>query len=250
LAEQNGIPTIIHIGMDGKFYPEVADFAGERVKWKGETQATDKKVCEFLQNQNKILKTEIISHSYPLCWRCDTPLLNYATSSWFVAVTKMRERLMEENKKVYWVPDNVRDGRMGTWLAGARDWAVSRNRYWGAPLPVWKSEDEIFVSGSLKELQERTKAKNNYIFIRHGQTDANTESGVIDTVLGKDLSLNDEGKKQAQNAGAELKSKKIDLIISSPSMWTTESWIPICLPGISEDGFLQLYCYFKRYRSW
>jgi len=223
LAEQNGIPTIIHIGMDGKFYPEVTDFAGERVKWKGETQATDKKVCEFLQNENKILKTEVISHSYPLCWRCDTPLLNYATSSWFVAVSKMRERLVEENKKVYWVPDNVRDGRMGQWLEGARDWAVSRNRYWGAPLPVWKSEDEIFVPGSLQELQTRTKAKNNYIFIRHGQTDANTDSGVIDTVLGKDLSLNDEGKKQAQNAGAELKSKKIDLIISSPYKRTQET---------------------------
>lgn len=217
LAQENNIPTILHIGMNGAFKPEVTDFAGLVVKKKGDNQSTDKKVCEFLKEKGLALKTENYKHSYPMCWRCDTPLLNYATSSWFVAVSKMRERLVEENNNVYWIPEHVKAGRMGQWLEGARDWAVSRNRYWGAPLPVWKSDAtaEVFVPGSLAELQARTKANNAYTCIRHGQTQPNVDGSVSVDRTAAD-GLTDTGRSMVEAAAERLQLEGFDMIFVSP----------------------------------
>jgi len=155
---ENNVPLFQHVGMDGKMRPEVTDFAGMEVKPKGEDAVrlqTDIAVIKYLKEHGALFKKENITHSYPHCWRCDTPLLNYATSSWFVKVTAIKEQLLKNNQTIHWVPDHVKDGRFGTWLENARDWAISRSRFWGAPLPIWRSEDgDLLCVSSVAELEQ------------------------------------------------------------------------------------------------
>jgi isoleucyl-tRNA synthetase len=136
LSQKEKLPIIQHVSRDGKFVKEVTNFAGMDVKPKSDDEKTrlsaDIAVIRYLQENGNYFSKEKITHSYPHCWRCDTPLLNYAASSWFVEVTKYKNKFIRENKKVNWVPEEIRDGRFGNWLEGARDWAISRSRYWGA----------------------------------------------------------------------------------------------------------------------
>jgi isoleucyl-tRNA synthetase len=218
LAKGNNIPVIKHVKMDGTFTADVADFAGMKVKVKDDTQSADIEIIKYLAHNGLLFEKHKIIHSYPLCWRCKTPLLNYATSSWFVDVPKMKEKLLNENKNIGWTPEHIRDGRFGKWLEGAREWAVSRSRYWGAPLPVWKSEEgEMIMIGSLKELAEKNKhkPKNTYYAIRHGEAMSNI-SRILDSTGDKDNHLTDTGKEQARHAGHFAKEKGVDLVIASP----------------------------------
>ena len=158
LGQEKNLPMIQHIDESGRFKPEVKDFAGLEVKPRENPQATDKKVLKFLSD--KVFASEQYEHSYPHCWRCDTPLLNYATSSWFVKVTTIKKDLIKNNQEINWVPAHLKDGRFGKWLEEAKDWAISRSRFWGAPLPVWQSDDgDVICVGSTKELEELSGVK-------------------------------------------------------------------------------------------
>ncbi|MBU4453314.1 isoleucine--tRNA ligase, partial [Patescibacteria group bacterium] len=168
LGLKEKVDPIMHVRLNGTFVDEVGvpmqaegyEVKDRPMKKKGDTMSVDIEVLKWLAHHDKLFSKEKVVHSYPHCWRCDTPLLNYSTTSWFVRVTQIKDQLVRTNKEINWVPDNIKEGRFGKWLEGARDWAISRSRFWGTPLPIWKSEDNDFICvGSRTELEELSGIK-------------------------------------------------------------------------------------------
>ena len=154
VAKEKDIPGVCPVDVEGLFTSDVRDFTGVYVK------TADKGIIKKLKTEKKLIHQATIKHSYPHCWRCDTPLIYRSISAWYIKVDNIRDALLKSNSKTHWVPENIKHGRFGKWLENARDWNISRNRFWGNPLPIWRcSCGEVKVIGSIKDLETLSKSE-------------------------------------------------------------------------------------------
>lgn len=220
LGTKVGLPKFHLVNESGNFIEGIGFLENRFVK--DEEVAID--IIKDLSGRGLLFKKEKYEHSYPFCWRCHTPLIYYARDSWFIKMSELREKLVTENNKINWEPNHIKDGRFGEWVRDAKDWALSRERYWGTPLPIWESKDgNRLVVDSYQTIRKYVKKSGNkYFVMRHGGTEGNLKEIVSFKKQASDK-LTANGIKGVENSAEKLKYKKIDFIFSSPFTRTKET---------------------------
>ena len=225
VGKENDLPTLITVNDKGEVDADVPG-KGIPVKKRNEKNrfAVDDLIIEDLKNRKLLFKEEIYEHDYPFCWRCDTPLIYYAKPSWFIRMSELSKDLVKNNEKINWVPEHIKEGRFGEWLTGAKDWAISRERYWGTPLPIWECGcGKTKAIESVDEIRGELGDPNKLFLIRHGQSNSNVQKILMAHPEPGKNPLTEKGKEQIKKSAGQLKNKKIKIIFSSPVQRTMET---------------------------
>ncbi|MEK7520306.1 MAG: class I tRNA ligase family protein [Patescibacteria group bacterium] len=220
-AREHNLPVLHPVQENGEFSKEIP--------WHGKfVKQADKDIITELSRRGLLFREEQYEHEYPFCWRCDTPLLYFARKGWFIKMSELRKKLIANNKTINWIPEHTKEGRFGEWLKETKDWAFSRDRYWGTPLPIWRcaSCGKTEVVGSIAELGSRSQFRNRYFMMRHGEALSN-KMQFADARGNPKNHLTEKGKEEVAAALARFQKKHknthADILIVSPLLRTQET---------------------------